>query len=517
MKWPAGALGDEAHWGPAMHLRIAPSAMTLLCGAAALLGVLSCGKAPAPELEPARSATAAGPAAGPEAAAGSAAGAVTGPGAATASGSDAATASGPGAASASGPAASSASEAPTSSGSASPASSADAPVCPPCPCAEVDPEGLATSPSVRDKLTLERVAFSDLPGWDDDRHAEALPAVLASCAKLDELGDEAPLGVDGNGGRARHWRSFCKGARALATGKKGDDAAAKALFERELIPYAASGRQGRDGKMTGYYVQSLRGSRTRHGKYQTPMYGRPSDLVVVDLAPFLPDARGRRVWGRLDAKKGAVVPYATRAEIRRGALRDKKLELLWVDSPIDALFTQIQGSGKVLLDDGSEQWLEFAGKNGRAYRGVGKILRDLGEPPGTGTMQGIRRYFAAHPDKFDEIADQNQSFVFFALSKRPGAIGSQGVVLTPRRSMAVDRAFVAASTPIWVETRAPDAKGAVKPWRQLLVAQDTGEGIRGAVRGDIYWGHDAEATDIAGHMGGKGRYWLLLPRGLKVQ
>lgn len=393
----------------------------------------------------------------------------------------------------------------------------EGPACPPCPCAEVDPDGLATSPSVRDKLTLERAAFADLPGWNDDHHAEALPAVLASCAKLDELADDAPLGVDGNGGRARHWRALCRGARAIIQGDaKGRDAAAKALFERELQPYAASGREGRDGKMTGYYVAALRGSRTKHGRYQTPIYGRPADLLVVDLAPFLPDARGRRIWGRLDAKKGSVVPYATRAEIRRGALRGQHLELLWVDDHVDALFAQIQGSGKVALDDGSEQWIEFAGKNGRAYRGVGRILRDLGEPPGTGTMQGIRKYFAAHPDKFDEIADQNQSFVFFGLSKKAGAIGSQGVVLTPRRSMAVDRAFVAASTPIWVETRAPDAKGTVRPWRQLLVAQDTGEGIRGAVRGDIYWGHDAEATEIAGHMGGKGRYWLLLPRALKV-
>ncbi|MEZ4363321.1 MAG: MltA domain-containing protein [Kofleriaceae bacterium] len=386
--------------------------------------------------------------------------------------------------------------------------------CPPCPSADVDPEGRSQSPSVRDKLTLTRVTFAELPGWDDDHHAEALPAVLASCDKLDQLKDRAPLGVDGNGGQARHWRALCRGARKV---KPGDDAAAKALLERELRPYAASGRAGRDGKMTGYYVQALRGSRTRHGRYQVPIYGRPSDLVVVDLAPFLPDARGRRIWGRLDAKKGSIVRYPTRAEIRRGALRGQGLEILWVDDAVDALFAQIQGSGKVALDDGTEQWIEFAGKNGRAYRGVGRILRDLGEPPGTGTMQGIRRYFAAHPDKFNEIADQNESFVFFGLSKRPGAVGSQGVILTPRRSMAVDRAFVAASTPIWVETRAPDRAGKVRPWRQLLVAQDTGEGIRGAVRGDIYWGHDEEATEIAGHMGGKGRYWLLLPKRLKVR
>lgn len=392
-----------------------------------------------------------------------------------------------------------------------------APACPPCPCpcdaTDTPPAAAGLPASVRDQLTLTRVTFADVPGWSEDRHAEALPAVLASCGKLDDLADDAPLGVDGNGGRARHWRALCKGARAVAP---GDDAAARALFERELVPYAAAGRDGPDGKMTGYYVQALRGSRRKHGRYQVPIYGRPADLVSVDLAAFLPDARGRRIWGRFDEKKGALVPYATRAEIRRGALRGQGLELLWVDDKVDALFAQIQGSGKVTLDDGTVQWIEFAGKNGRTYRGVGKILRDRGQPPGTGTMQGIRRYFATHPGEFEELSDLNQSFVFFALSKRPGAVGSQGVVLTPRRSMAVDRAFVAAGTPIWVETRAPDAKGVVARWRQLLVAQDTGEGIRGAVRGDIYWGDDAVATEIAGHMGGKGRYWLLLPKRVPI-
>ncbi len=392
-----------------------------------------------------------------------------------------------------------------------------APECPPCPCpcnaTDTAPAAAGLSPSVRDQLTLTKVTFAEVPGWSEDRHAEALPAVLASCDKLDGFSDGAPVGVDGNGGRARHWRALCKGARAV---KAGDDAAARALFERELVPYAAAGREGPDGKMTGYYVQALRGSRRKHGRYQVPIYGRPADLVAVDLAAFLPDARGRRIWGRFDEKKGAVVPYPTRAEIRRGALRGQGLELLWVDDKVDALFAQIQGSGKVTLDDGTVQWIEFAGKNGRTYRGVGKILRERGEPPGTGTMQGIRRYFAAHPETFDELSDLNQSFVFFALSKRAGAVGSQGVVLTPRRSMAVDRAFVAAGTPIWVETRAPDAKGAVSRWRQLLVAQDTGEGIRGAVRGDIYWGDDEIATEIAGHMGGKGRYWLLLPKRVPI-
>jgi membrane-bound lytic murein transglycosylase A len=162
-------------------------------------------------------------------------------------------------------------------------------------------------------------------------------------------------------------------------------------------------------------------------------------------------------------------------------------------------------------------WLEFAGKNGRAYRGVGGVLRNGGFlRPGEGTMQGIRQWFHDHPGRFDEIADQDASYVFFSVSKQPGAVGSQKAILTARRSMAVDRAFIAMSTPIWVEAHAPvpGQKGVTELWHHLLIAQDTGAGILGAVRGDIYWGDDAEAAELGGRMGGPGKYWLLLPRGV---
>jgi membrane-bound lytic murein transglycosylase A len=338
-----------------------------------------------------------------------------------------------------------------------------------------------------------------------------VPAFLASCGKLAALPDGAAVGVDGSSGRARDWSAACAAAAALPP---GDDAAARAFFEAEFAPWAAAGRGGAVGKLTGYHVQALRGSRTRHDRYQVPIWGRPPDLVSVDLTAFLPDAQGRRIWGRLDAKTGALVPYATRAAIRQGALAGKGLELLWIDDPVDALFAEIQGSAVVALDDSTEVWIGFAGKNGCTYRGVGKVLADLGELAGYGgTIPGIRAWFADHPERFDEIADQNRSKIFFRVAERPGAVGSQGVILTPRRSLAVDRAFVAASTPVWVDTRAPvaGARGTAA-WRRLLIAQDTGGGILGPVRGDIYWGADAGAAERAGRTGGPGRVWLLLPR-----
>jgi membrane-bound lytic murein transglycosylase A len=388
---------------------------------------------------------------------------------------------------------------------------AAAPAAAPCP----PPALPATVPPVHDELILTTARFADLPGWADDTHADALPAFLASCAKLKKLRDGDRLGVAPYGGTARDWRAACAAAARVPA---GDHARARAFFERSFRPYAAAGTAGPTAKLTGYYVAAARGSRRRHGPYQVPIHGRPKDLVSVDLTHFVDDARGRRLWGRLDARSGVVVPYATRKEIRLGALDREHLEVLWVDSKVDALFAEIEGSARVTLDDGTEVWLEFAGKNGQTYKGVGKLLREMGElGPGEGTMQGIRAWFAAHPGRVDEIIDQNPSKVFFTLRARPGAVGSQGVVLTARRSMAIDRAYIAHSTPIWIETNAPRAGApGTAPWRHLLVAQDTGGGILGPIRGDVYWGDDAEAEDIAGRMGGPGRFWLLLPRSIRV-
>lgn len=386
------------------------------------------------------------------------------------------------------------------------AATAACPVCPVCPEPEADDK------AAHDVLTLTKVTFADLPGWADDQHAEAVPSFLRSCERLAALADDAPVGHDGHGGKARQWRKACAAAAKI---KPGDHAAAKAMFEAEFVPHQAAGKAGPDGKMTGYFVQELRASRKRRGKYQHPIWGRPSDLVMVDLSKHIKDARARRIWGRLDG--GEVVPHFTRAEIRKGAIAKTAAVLMYADDPVDVLFAHIEGSAKAVMDDGSVVWLEFAGKNGRAYRGVGGVLKGMGElqAPGSGTMPGIRAWFAANPQRFDEVVDQVHSFVFFAESKRPGAVGSQMVVLTGERSMAIDRAFIAHSTPIWVDTKAPiPGKPGTAPWRQLLIAQDTGGGILGAVRGDIYWGDDAEAAERGGRMGGGGRYWLLLPKGV---
>jgi membrane-bound lytic murein transglycosylase A len=189
--------------------------------------------------------------------------------------------------------------------------------------------------------------------------------------------------------------------------------------------------------------------------------------------------------------------------------------LLWVDDPADAIQVEIEGSGRALLDDGSVVMVSFAGKNGRKSGKLGTIaraMRALSKEHGSApwTRSALARY--------QEIADQKTSIVFFQMEARDGAIGSQNVVLTPRRSLAVDRAVVSLSTPVWVDTRAPrSSKGPSAPWRRLLIAQDTGGAIVGTMRGDIYWGDDRDAVAIGSHVNHSGRMWLLLPKSIRVR
>lgn len=392
--------------------------------------------------------------------------------------------------------------------------------CPPppapvlLPCDDAAPDE-ALSSTGDDRLTLHRAGFDDLPGWAGDQHADAVPAFLASCQVLTTRSNRERLGASPFGGTVGDWRRACAAARGVPA---GDHAAARAFFEAEFAVYAAHGSAGPRAKLSGYFVQPLRGSRTASRRYHVPVHARPADLVEVRLSDFIGDGRGRRIWGRVDRATGVLTPYPTKKEIRTAAPGTYEV-LLWADNEVDVLFAGIEGSGKVAMDDGTELWIHFAGKNGRTYRGVGGVLRRMGElEKGQGTMNGIRAWFEANPERFHEVSDLSDSKVFFEIEPRAGAIGTQDVVLTPRRSIAVDRAAIALSTPVYVATRAPtSATGKVAKWNQLLVAQDTGGAILGPIRGDIYWGHDHEAAEIGGRMGGSGRMWLLLPKALSVE
>jgi membrane-bound lytic murein transglycosylase A len=224
---------------------------------------------------------------------------------------------------------------------------------------------------------------------------------------------------------------------------------------------------------------------------------------------FREDWKGQRLTGR--QVDGRLVPYPTRSEIDAGALAGKGSELLWVDDAVDAFFLHVQGSGRVVMENGQLVRLGFAGRNGHPYVAIGRELISRGAIPRERmSMQAIRAWLKANPGEASEVMALNPSFIFFRIIDGEGPIGAEGVPLTPGRSLAVDPAFVPLGLPIWLDTT--DPLKPEQPLRRLVVAQDTGSAIKGPVRGDLFWGFGETAAAKAGSMNQRGRYFLLLPR-----
>ena len=370
------------------------------------------------------------------------------------------------------------------------------------------------------------VEVASLPGWAGDDVSEALPALLRSCDRLLAQPADRQLKPVELGGTPDDWRPLCGALRGLRDGAGQEEVSA--AIEREMVAVplartdaeAAGGRPGegsgwsrRIGLFTGYFEPLLHGSRRRSERYSVPLYTQPSDLVMVDLGRFRDDLRGRRVAGRVQG--GSLQPYDDREAIASGSLAGRGLELIWVDDAIDAFFLHIQGSGRVALDDGSVFRVGYAAQNGHPYHAIGRTLVDWGELTlEEVSLQSIDAWLREHPDRADEVMATNDSYVFFREIRGEGPIGAQGVALTPERSLAVDRQHVPLGVPVWLDAMVPAAAAAAPDERRqwLLVAQDTGGAIRGAVRGDVFWGAGERARAVAGRMAHRGRYWALVPR-----
>lgn len=338
--------------------------------------------------------------------------------------------------------------------------------------------------------------FNELPGWHQDNHGAAFQSFQRSCAAWRAQPDDRPLrGVFGLG-RIGDWKKLCN-----INVQRGQE---KQFFERWFKPYAVANSGNFDGLFTGYFVPQLRGSTRPSPRFWVPIYGMPKDLVKRN------GQSGRLVDGHL-------LPYYERAEITTGVLSGKGLELLWVDSDIDAFFMEVQGSGYVLMEDGSVRALSYAGKNGRAYYAIGKTLVDRGEIAREAiSMQTIRDWIIRHPKEGRELMLQNQSYVFFKFGDArtaDGPIGSMNVPLTAGYSLAVDKNYLPLGVPLWLDAEHPSGQQRL---RRLVMAQDTGGAIKGVIRGDVYWGAGEQAGEMAGLMKSRGRYFLLVPKHVAV-
>jgi membrane-bound lytic murein transglycosylase A len=369
-------------------------------------------------------------------------------------------------------------------------------------------------------VQFEPVGWDALPGWYSDPIEQAWPALQQSCRALARRN------------AAQAWLDICRRAQALDTNRQTSPAVIRAFFEREFVAHRlrsvdTDGTSSDEGLITGYYEPLLRGSRTRDARYRYPLYAAPDDLLVVDMGSLYPALQGQRVRARIDGRR--VVPYYPRAQIARGVPSLTGRELVWVDDRLDAFFLEIQGSGRVQLPDGSVMRLGYAEQNGHPYRAIGRVLVERGDLTlEEATMQGIRRWAEANPDRVTELLDANPSQVFFRELPAPagsapgspaasapgntaasGPPGSLGVPLTPMRSIAIDPRSVMLGAPVWLATFDP-RNG--KPLERLTFAQDTGGAIIGAIRADLFWGFGSAAGEAAGRMRERGRLWVLLPK-----
>ncbi len=313
----------------------------------------------------------------------------------------------------------------------------------------------------------------------DDTVAAAIPAFVKSCAKVTARGDGEPFDPavkSGDFGTVGDWRAVCEAAAQLPV----SDVSARGFFEREFTPLLAGNNGRAEGLFTGYYEIALNGSRQQGGAYQTPILRRPPDPKAY-----------------------------TRAEIDDGALAGQGLELLWIDDPIGAYFLQIQGSGIVRLADGKTLRLGYDGGNGKPFVSVGRLLVQRSEVPLKDmTMARLHDWIAAHGEAGAALMQENPSYVFFKEIPGDGPYGSEKVVLTGGRSLAIDRHFLPMGLPIWLDATQRFLPGTIQ---RLVVAQDTGGAIKGPVRGDLYVGSGDSAGREAGALNASGRYYLLVP------
>ncbi|CAK0752573.1 membrane-bound lytic murein transglycosylase A [uncultured Gammaproteobacteria bacterium] len=323
--------------------------------------------------------------------------------------------------------------------------------------------------------------YRSLVGWREDNHTQAIPALLHTCQWLKRQDAGREIGPGGAGGRAGDWRQACESAKSVPT---NDARVARHYFETWFTPVPVSSDPGQEGLFTGYYQPELQGSLTRSDRFRVPLYRMP--------------------------QKRAGQQLPARAAVAKGALAGKGLELVWVDDPIDAFFLEIQGSGRIHLTDGSTVGIQYAGQNGHAYFPVGKHLIDQGVASADRmSLNTIRKWMLDHPDRTQGLMNLNPSYIFFRLRPDLGARGALAE-LTPGRSLAVDPRHVPLGVPLWLDLHDAPVPGGTL--RRLVVAQDTGGAIKGAVRGDLFWGHGPEAEVGAGNMKAHGHYTMLVPR-----
>ncbi|MDD5384817.1 MAG: MltA domain-containing protein [Gallionella sp.] len=362
-----------------------------------------------------------------------------------------------------------------------------APPKPPVAPLAVPPVALPAAPFAVSKWEM-------LPDWQTIDLQPTWAAFLQSCRAL----KSKPV-----------WQTVCARTGELA---QPDNTALRTFFEEGFTPYQVFNPDGSSqGLITGYYEPKLPGSRVRTEHFRYPLYAVPDDLLTIDLGEAYPQLKDLRLRGRLQGKR--IVPYYNRAEIEAGKAALQGRELFWVKNAVDLFFLQIQGSGRIELPDGSLVKVGYAEQNGHPYISIGKKLIEMGELKiEEASMQGIKDWAERYPEKLNALLAQNPSYVFFRELPNglSAPLGALGVPLTETYSIAVDPRTIPLGAPVFLATTYPNT---AEPLNRLVLAQDTGGAIKGAVRADFFWGFGEQAGIQAGRMKQGGQMWVLFPKG----
>ncbi len=372
------------------------------------------------------------------------------------------------------------------------------------------PAAVAPPPMVR----LEPSAF---PDFSDDLDFEGLERGIGqSIVYLQAL----PPGREFDFGRDRYTAAHLLLSLQRFQGLVRSRPSGADLQKQIRASYRVYQSTGRDPKgevlFTGYYEPLLKGRRVATPDYRYPIYGRPEDLLSIDLGAFAEKFKGEKIMGRVQGN--GVAPYHDRREIdAAGALYGKAPVLAWVSDPVELFFLHIQGSGRVVFEDGQILVVGYDSSNGRPYRSIGQLLIEEGRISREEmSMQRIRDYLYQHPGEIPRVLNHNPSYIFFK-NTPDGPLGSLNVQLTPGRSVALDRKIFPPSALTFVATQKPliDGMGQIASWvecRRFMLNQDTGGAITGAGRADFFWGSGPYAELAAGHLKHPGKLYFLVLR-----
>ena len=370
---------------------------------------------------------------------------------------------------------------------------------------------LAQEPLKLPGTALEPVTWSQLSGWTADDHLAAFAAFQRSCQVLRRrrlTDDHGPIFV-------ALW-NVCQKVVGL---QPSDSATARTFFEQNFLPVRIARLGEAEGLLTGYFEPVVQGSRFPNRVFHFPLYRRPPDLAAAGKKLGSVAFPNKGQIGRLN-EKNQLVPYYDRGAIEAGALDGQRLEICWLKDPLDVFAIQLQGSGRVILEDGTPLRVNYNSHNGFPFSSIDRaLLKSSLIPRESMSAQRIRDWMTANPEEAAKVRATNRSYVFFrvtGLSNEGDPVGGEGVPLTPGRSIAVDRQHEY-GTPFFIEADLPiDSAKRASPFHRLMIAQDTGSAIVGPARADLYWGSGDDAGRTASRIRHHGRFVMLIPRELDM-